>query len=185
MTSNLLRTAALACLVSALLGAALLPSFALSDSQPLQIAIPLLSLALYLVILFTFQGLLRERFDFPIPRWLLVGLVAGHTALVAASVVDEIGLVLVPLSIILAWAGSLVTAVSLVVFGSRLLRIRRPLGVLGTTWAILTIVEGLLFGTIVFMASAILIAVVADLVLCAFFFRAAGDRSAVPLRQPA
>ena len=48
----------------------------------------------------------------------------------------------------------------------------------------LAIVEGLLFGTMVFMASAILIAVVADLVLCAFFSRAAGDRSAAPLRQP-
>ena len=184
MESNRLRWAAAACLASALLGAALLPSFVFTESLVLQLGIPLVSLALYLFILFTFRDLLMERFGFPLPGWLFAGLVVGHAGLVVSSVLDEVVPGLIPLSIGLVWTSSFIVCVSLVVFGILVLRIGPRFGILGRAWAVFAILEGLLFGTLVFMASAILIAVLADLILGTLFFKAAESRPATRL-EPA
>lgn len=172
-----LRLAAGACFLSALLGAAYLPSVVRGEDQWLANGIALVSLALYVFILLTLREALARLYGHDIPRWLVAILIAGHAGLVISSSIDDVSPLAAPVAIGLVWLSAFATAVGLFVLGFRLLGLRRELGALGVTFSALVMLEGMLFATMVFMANAILVAVLADAVLGLLLLRLAGGRA--------
>lgn len=176
METHRLRLAAGACFLSAVLGVAYLPSVAQGPSQWLANGIALVSLALYVFIIVTLRDGLFHLFGYEIPRWLITVLILGHAGLVVSSSVDEVAPSVAPVAVGIVWGSIVVVAVGLVVLGIKLLSLRSELGIVGTVFSILVILEGLLFATMVFMANAILVAVLADVMLGLLFLRLADAR---------
>lgn len=165
MSSNRLRAASTACFASAVLGALFLPSFVLTESQALQVAIPLASLGLYMFFMLTFRNILIERLSFHRANRLIPVLIAGHAALATASVLDEIAVALIPMSLVLAVGGCFVAGVSAILLGIRLLPIRSGLGNQGIAYAILQVCIGVSFATVYLIPVAIGLSVLSDMTL--------------------
>lgn len=178
------RYAALACFASALLGVALLPSFTHTQSKVLQIGIPILSLALYIYFMLSFRHLLTNRLQYTGANPTIALLIAGFGSLVAASLLDELGVFFLPLSTVLVVGGAVLAGLGCIVLGIQLIRLMKVLRWSGLALTVLLVLEGFFFVTVVWIAIGILVAVPAELVLGLIFFRYARNHDA-PLRANA
>lgn len=169
MSVTSFRLAASACFLSALLGTAFLPSFVFTDSQLLQIGIPVVSLGLYAFFMSAFGRLLTGPLGVPGTRLLIPLLIAGHLGLVVASVLDEISLSFLPFSVGLVLASSVAVGLLLMILGVRLFQVRKATGPVGLVLSILLIAQGICFASVVWISAAILIAVAADVALGILF----------------
>jgi len=178
------RYAALACFASALLGAALLPSFTHTESEVLQIGIPIVSLALYIYIMLSFRHLLATRLQYTGANATIALLIAGFSSLVTASVLDEFGTVFLPLSTVLVVGGAVLAGIGCIVLGIQLIRLMKALRWTGLALTVLLVLEGFFFVTVVWIAVGIVVAIPAELVLGLVFFRYTRHHDA-PLRANA
>jgi hypothetical protein len=171
MNGTRFRNAAWACFLSAVLGAALLPSFTHTQSRSLQIAIPIVSLALYIYFMTAFRALLNARLGYAGADLTIFFLVIAFCGLVASSVLDEFGAAFLPISTLLVVGSSVVAGIFCIVLGIQLLRFMKTLRWLGLAFSILMVLQGFFFATVVWIAIGILVAIPADLVLGLIFYR--------------